>query len=61
MTGDGEVDGRDLVRMRKYLVGVPGIEIIEANANVNGDDVVDILDLIRLRKYLAGYSATTLE
>ena len=53
VNGDGAVDGRDLVRLRKYLVGVPGTEIIEANANVNGDDVIDILDLIRLRKYLA--------
>ena len=46
------MDGRDLVRLRKYLAGVPEIVIVEANANVNGDDVVDILDLIRLRKYL---------
>lgn len=53
VNGDGEVDGRDLVRLRKYLAGVPEIVIVEANANVNGDDVVDILDLIRLRKYLA--------
>ena len=53
VNGDGAVDGRDLVRLRKFLVGVPGTEIIEANANVNGDDVIDILDLIRLRKYLA--------
>ena len=52
VNGDGEVDGRDLVRLRKYLAGVPEIVIVEANANVNGDDVVDILDLIRLRKYL---------
>ena len=53
VNGDGEVDGRDLVRLRKYLTGDTGEEAIEANANVNGDDVIDILDLIRLRKYLA--------
>ena len=53
VNGDGAVDGRDLVRLRKYLAGVPETEIIEANANANGDDVIDILDLIRLRKYLA--------
>ena len=53
VNGDGEVDGRDLVRLRKYLTGDTGEEAIEANANVNGDDLVDILDLIRLRKYLA--------
>ena len=53
VNGDGEVDGRDLVRLRKYLTGDTGEEAIEANTNVNGDDVIDILDLIRLRKYLA--------
>ena len=55
VTGDGEVDGRDLVRLRKYLAGTPGFEIVEANTNVNGDDGIDILDLVRLRKYLAQY------
>ena len=55
VNGDGEIDGRDLIRMRKYLVGIAGTEIVEANTNVNGDDVIDILDLVRLRKFLAQY------
>ena len=53
VTGDGIVDGLDLIRLRKYLAGVADTEIVEANANVNGDDTIDLLDLVRLRKYLA--------
>ena len=53
VNGDGAVDGLDLIRLRKYLVGVADTEIVEANANVNGDDTIDLLDLVRLRKYLA--------
>ena len=53
VNGDGEVDGRDLVRLRKYLVGIEDAMIVEANANVDGDQDIDIFDLVRLRKYLA--------
>ena len=58
VNGDGTVDDADLIRLRKYLVGLPETEIVEANAKVNGDDVIDILDLVRLRKYLAGVPGT---
>ena len=51
--GDGDVDGLDLIRLRKYMARVPDVEIVEGNADVNGDKVLDIKDLIRLRKYLA--------
>lgn len=53
VNGDGAVDGLDLIRLRKYLVGDADEGIVEANAKVNGDDTIDILDLVRLRKYLA--------
>ena len=53
-SGDGVVDGRDLIRLAKYLGGY-GVEIDAAAASVNGDDVVDGRDLIRLAKFLGGY------
>ena len=53
ITGDGEVDGLDLIRLRKWLVNVPETEFLEPNADVNGDGQIDVLDLVRLRKWLA--------
>ena len=53
VTGDGKVNGMDLVRLRKYLAG-DSVEIDLSNADVTGDGKVNGMDLIRLRKYLAG-------
>jgi hypothetical protein len=50
---DGTVDGRDLLRLARYLSG----QQVEANAkaaDVNGDGSVDGRDLLRLAKHLAG-------
>ncbi len=47
---DGTVNGQDLVRLRKALVGYD-VQIFRG-ADVNGDGVIDGRDLIRLRKYL---------
>lgn len=64
VNGDGVVDGRDLVRLRKYLAnldettGTSNTEIF-AGAEVTGDSKVDGRDLIRLRKYLANYDEDT--
>ena len=44
---DGVVDGRDEVRLMKYLVG-QGVSINKANADLNGDGVIDGRDEIRL-------------
>ncbi len=55
VTGDGAVDGRDLLRLAKYLGGYD-VSIVSENATVNGDSVVDGRDLLRLAKYLGGYS-----
>lgn len=55
VTGDGSVDGRDLLRLAKYLGGYD-VTIVAENATVNGDSAVDGRDLLRLAKYLGGYS-----
>jgi hypothetical protein len=52
-TGDGEVDIRDVVLLRRYLAGA-SVSINLSNADVTGDGEVDIRDLVLLRRYLAG-------
>ena len=52
-TGDGNVDGIDLIRMRKALAG-ENVEIDASSADATGDGEFNGFDLIRLRKYLAG-------
>ena len=53
VNGDGALDGLDLLRLRKYLVGEQ-MTIDPLDADLNGDGEVSILDLVRLRKLLAG-------
>ncbi|MBQ9413709.1 MAG: dockerin type I repeat-containing protein, partial [Clostridia bacterium] len=58
VTGDGVVNGADLIRLRKYLAaynnetGACDVEIAPG-ADVNEDGAVNGKDLIRLRKQLA--------
>jgi len=54
VSGDGIIDGRDLLRLAKYIGGFE-VEIVLENASVNGDDVVDGRDLLRLAKYIGGF------
>ncbi len=57
---DGVVDGRDVIRLMKYLADEIDettneiFEINTVNSDVNKDDKVDELDLLRLMKYLSG-------
>ena len=62
--GDGKIDGRDIIRLRKYLAsydsetGTSDV-VIGLGADCNGDGKIDGRDLIRLRKYLASYDEDT--
>lgn len=51
--GDGAVDGRDVLRLVRYLAGT-GVTIDWEAADVNGDGNVDGRDVLRLAKQLAG-------
>ena len=52
--GDGAIDARDLLLLRKYLVGLAIEGRFDGTAaDLNGDGEIDILDLVRLRKLLA--------
>lgn len=52
VNGDGSVDGRDLLRLARYLAG-QGVTLDLALADVNRDGKVNGLDLLRLAKALA--------
>ncbi len=60
VNGDDTVDGRDVIRLMKYLAletdEETGMvyEIREDNADVNADGIVDEKDLLRLIRYLSG-------
>lgn len=51
VNGDKVVDGRDLVRLMKYLVD-DTVEIVEINSDMNEDSIFDGRDYIRLMKLL---------
>lgn len=48
---DGDIDIRDLVRLKKYI-GNTDVEIFEAASDLNGDGKYDAADLVELRKVL---------
>ncbi len=58
INGDGVVNGKDLIRLRKYLVG-SDVEL-SGGADCNGDGTVNGKDLIRLRKYLVSEDVSLL-
>ncbi len=53
--GDNVLDGRDLLRLAKYLGGY-SVEMDMTSADVTGDGLVDGRDLLRLAKFLGGYN-----
>lgn len=60
--GDGAIDGKDLIRLRRYLQTMDGGESavsLSSGADANGDGVIDGKDLIRMRNYFASYSDET--
>jgi hypothetical protein len=58
VNNDGKTDGKDLIRLRKHLVGAD-VEI-GPGADCNGDGEINGKDLIRLRKYLLTEDASLL-
>lgn len=52
VNGDGSIDSKDLLLLRKMLIGLPPEDAIVA-PDVNGDGSFDIRDLVRMRRILA--------
>ena len=62
--GDGEVDGKDLLLLRRYMANynfTTGESTIdaEAGADANGDGTVNGKDLLLMRRYMANYNFST--
>lgn len=57
VNGDGVIDGRDLLRLMKYLDD-DTTAINAYNADVTGDGEINAMDTLRLEKYLAEMDVT---
>lgn len=58
VNGDDEIDTKDLISIRRYMVSLEVPEFNVLAADINGDGVIDTKDLILIRRYIAGYSGT---
>lgn len=54
VNGDGTVNLKDAVMIRRYIAGNWDIDINEAVADVNGDGTVNLKDVVMIRRYIAG-------
>ena len=54
ISGDGELNNKDLTRLFRYLSGYP-VEVNEAALDITGDGEINNKDLTRLFRYLSGY------
>ena len=50
VTGDGNIDTKDIVRLMKYLAGA---DVAVTHSDINEDNTADVRDLIRLMKMIA--------
>ena len=57
ITGDGDLNNKDVTRLFKYLSGYD-VEVDEAALDINGDGEIDNKDLTRLFRYLSGHDVT---
>ncbi|MBQ7566705.1 MAG: hypothetical protein IJT18_06260 [Oscillospiraceae bacterium] len=58
---DGEVNERDVLALRRWIVGGYGVTINEETADVSHDDIVNGIDITVLRRYFAGGYGVSLD
>ena len=58
VNGDDIIDVKDLMLIRKYMVGLDVPEFNFLAADINGDGKVNAVDLTLVRKYLVGLPGT---
>ena len=56
--GDGVLNLKDVVVLRRMLAGWEGYSINDTNADVDGDGKVTLKDAVLLERYLAGWDVT---
>ena len=54
VNGDGTVNLKDVVLVRRYIANGFGVTLDETIADVNGDGKVNLKDAVVLRRYIAG-------
>ena len=54
LNGDGSVNLKDVVIMRRYIAGGWNVTIDETAADMNGDGEVNLKDVVLLRRQIAG-------
>ena len=54
VSGDGEIDVKDVILIRQYIAGGYCVAVNESVMDTNKDGTVDARDIITLRKYIAG-------
>ena len=53
VNGDGSVDMKDVLLLRKSIAGIEATPFDKAAADVNGDGSIDMKDVLMTRKYIA--------
>ena len=56
--GDGKIDSRDAVLIKKYIAGFTGFTIDLEASDVNADGKVDTRDAVKILKKIAGFDVT---
>ena len=56
--GDGKIDSRDAVVIKKYVAGFTGFAIDLEASDVNADGKVDTRDAVKILKKIAGFDVT---
>ena len=54
VNGDGDINLKDVVLIRRYIAGGFGTKLDEAIADMNGDGIVNLKDVVMLRRQIAG-------
>ena len=52
--GDGEISVKDVISIRRFIIGSSSVTINETLADVNKDGKVGVKDIITLRRYISG-------
>ena len=56
--GDGKIDSRDAVVIKKYVAGFTGFAIDLEASDVNADGKVDTRDAVKILKKIVGFDVT---